>query len=80
MTTRVVSVLAILLVLGSLQGCFEWQRAWGCSEPGILGCKDIVPEGADEITQPGDSGLKRAPPGGRQQQPQKINEGFGTPI
>jgi len=72
MTTRIVSVLAVLFVLTSLQGCFGLQRAWGCSDPGIFGCKDIPPEGADEITQPEDSGLKRAPSGGRQQRPQEI--------
>jgi hypothetical protein len=59
-------VLAILAALGSLQGCFEWQRAWGCSDPGILGCKDEMPE-PSEITPP-PAGLKRAPPGGRAQQ------------
>ncbi len=71
MTTRIVSVLAILLVLGSLQGCIELQRAWGCQETSIFGCKDVPPEGADEMTPP-PGGLKRAPPGGRQQQPQEI--------
>jgi len=68
MTTRIVSVLAILLVLGSLQSCMKLQRAIGCNDPGIIRCENIPPERADEITQPGDSGLKRAPPGGRQQQ------------
>ena len=58
-------VLAIVLALGSLQGCFGLQRAWGCNNPGILGCKDKGPE-PSEITQPPD-GLKRAPPGGRAQ-------------
>ena len=72
MTTRIVSVLAIVLVLGSLQSCMELQRAIGCNDPGIIRCKDIPPKGADEITQPADSSLKRAPPGGRQQQPQEI--------
>ena len=58
-------VLAILLALGSLQGCFGLQRASGCSNPGILGCKDKGPE-PSEIAQP-PAGLKRAPPGGRAQ-------------
>jgi hypothetical protein len=55
--------LAILLVLGSLQGCIELQRAAGCSNPGIFGCKDKGPE-PSEITRP-PADLKRAPPGGR---------------
>jgi hypothetical protein len=54
-------VLATLLALGSLQGCFGLQRAWGCSNPGILGCKDKGPE-PSEITQP-PADLKRAPVG-----------------
>jgi hypothetical protein len=58
--------LAVLPALGCLQGCFEWQRAWGRNDPGILGCKDKMPE-PSEITQP-PAGLKRAPPGGRAQQ------------
>jgi hypothetical protein len=55
--------LASLLTLGSLQGCFELQRAVGCGNPGIFGCKDKGPE-PSEITQP-PADLKRAPPGGR---------------
>jgi hypothetical protein len=61
---RRVFVLAILFALGSLQGCFGLQRASGCSNPGILGCKDKGPE-PSEITQP-PAGLRRAPADGRE--------------
>ena len=59
--------LTILLVLGSLQGCFELQRAAGCGSPGVFGCKDKGPD-PFEIAQPPAS-LKRAPPSGRPQEP-----------
>ena len=62
---RGVILLAFLLALGSLQGCFGLQRAAGCNNPGIFGCKDKGPE-PSEITQPPND-LKHAPPGGRVQ-------------
>ena len=57
-------VLAALLTLGTLQSCFQVQEALGCNNTGIFGCKDKP----SEITQPEDTDLKRAPPGGRSQQ------------
>ena len=58
--------LAIMVALGSLQGCLGLQRAAGCNNPGILGCKDKGAE-MSEITQPPND-LKPAPPGGRPQE------------
>jgi hypothetical protein len=58
--------LAILLALGSLQGCFQLQRAAGCNNPGIFGCQDKGPESSGLEQPPTD--LKRASPGGRSQQ------------
>jgi hypothetical protein len=37
-------MIAILLILSSIQGCFGLQRAAGCNNPGLLGCKDKGPE------------------------------------
>lgn len=48
-------LLAILLT-----GCFEAQRALGCNDTGVLGCKD---EPSD--IQPPDPELRPAPSGGR---------------
>lgn len=48
-------LLAVLLT-----GCFEAQRALGCNDTGILGCKD---EPSD--IQPPDPELRPAPSGGR---------------
>lgn len=31
---------AVLLLLATTQGCFKVQRAAGCNNPGVLGCKD----------------------------------------
>ena len=53
-------VCATLLALVTCQGCFELQRAAGCNNTGIFGCKDEP----SEIQEP-DPDLKRAPPGGR---------------
>lgn len=33
-------VLVALLALGTFQGCFKLQRAVGCNNTGIFGCKD----------------------------------------
>ena len=43
MTQRILKVgivFATLLVLATFQGCFELQRAVGCNNTGIFGCKD----------------------------------------
>ncbi len=33
--------IALVLILTSLSGCrYEWQRAWGCNNVGLFGCKD----------------------------------------
>jgi hypothetical protein len=58
-------MIAILLILSSIQGCFGLQRAAGCNNPGLLGCKDKGPEPSVVEQSPVD--LKRAPPGGRPQ-------------
>jgi hypothetical protein len=49
-----------LLLAILLTGCFEAQRALGCNNTGILGCKDEPSE-----IQPPDPELRRAPSGGR---------------
>ena len=59
-------LLAIMLAVMSLQGCLGLQRAAGCNNPGILGCKDKGPE-PSEIERP-PAGLKRAPESGRTRQ------------
>ena len=59
-------LLATLLALGGLSGCFGLQRAAGCSNPGIFGCEYKGPE-ATEIA-PAPAELKRAPPDGRAEQ------------
>ena len=58
-------ILGILLALGSLQGCFGLQRASGCNNPGIFGCKDRAPEPSG-VEQP-PAGLERAAAVGRAQ-------------
>ncbi len=59
------ALLAIMLALATCQGCFKLQRAIGCNNTGIFGCKDEPPEPSE--IQPTDSELRRAPPGGRSQ-------------
>ncbi len=53
-------VLATLLALIACQGCLKLQRAIGCNNTGIFGCKDEPSE-----IQPPNPDLQRAPPGGR---------------
>ena len=59
-------VLATLLALLTCQGCFKLQRAVGCNNPGIFGCKDKP----SEIQDP-DPGLQPAPPA--PSSPEEIN-------
>ena len=65
-------VFAALLALVMCQGCFELQRAVGCNNTGIFGCKDEP----SEIQEPNPD-LKRAPPGGRY--PRRYQEGEPQP-
>jgi hypothetical protein len=51
---------AILLCFAACQGCFQAQRAMGCNNTGILGCKDEPSE-----IQESNPDLQRAPPRGR---------------
>ena len=53
-------VMTTLLLAILLTGCFQAQRALGCNNNGILGCKDEPSE-----IQPPDPELRRAPSGGR---------------
>lgn len=53
---------ASLLALITCQGCMKLQRAVGCDNTGIFGCKDKPSE-----IQPPDPELRRAPPAGRAQ-------------
>ncbi len=59
-------VMTTLLLAILLTGCFEAQRALGCNNTGILGCKDEPSE-----IQPPNPELKRAPPGGRSPLPRQ---------
>lgn len=53
-------VMTTVLLAVLLTGCFQAQRALGCNNTGILGCKDEPSE-----IQPPDPELRRAPSGGR---------------
>jgi hypothetical protein len=53
-------MMAVLLVATLLAGCFEAQRAMGCNNTGIFGCKDQPSE-----VQTSDPGLRPAPSKGR---------------
>lgn len=37
---RILSIGVLILVISNLTGCFKLQRAAGCNNVGILGCKD----------------------------------------
>ncbi len=65
-------LLATLLGLLMCQGCFKLQRAIGCNNTGILGCKDEP----SEIQEPNPD-LQRAPLGGRF--PARYQEGQEQP-
>lgn len=47
-------VIAVLMALSSLQGCFGLQRAVGCSNPGVLGCRDKISEASESTQAPSD--------------------------
>lgn len=56
-------MITVLVFTSLLAGCFEAQRAAGCNNTGIFGCKDAPAE-----IQPPDPELRPAPAGGRSPQ------------
>ena len=58
-----------LLLAILLTGCFQAQRALGCNNTGIFGCRDEPSE-----IQPPDPELRRAPSGGRSPPPRQEDQ------
>ena len=65
-------LLAMLSVLGGFQGYFGLQRAWDCSNPGVLGCKDKGSESNEVSPLPADP---ESAPTGPLAQPAPVGDG-----